>query len=101
VKTSPIRRDVTPNLPTPSRLGILQSEAGNRAQSVEKEAGNNTGANGGMTWANKSYKSVLIQSYNLNKTCRLDSLYSHSIIRVIAVNSEERIGKLDYPKSSK
>jgi len=30
---SPQTSEVTPYLPTPSRLGILQSEAGNRAQS--------------------------------------------------------------------
>ena len=37
VKVPPIRGDVTPNLPTPSRLGILQSEAGNRTQPDTKQ----------------------------------------------------------------
>ncbi|BDA71804.1 hypothetical protein CAL7716_065560 [Calothrix sp. PCC 7716] len=50
----PIRSDVTPYLPTVSRLGILQAEAGNRTQSVVKQAGDNTGVKGAMTWANKS-----------------------------------------------
>jgi hypothetical protein len=56
---------MTPYLPTVSILGIMQAEAGVRAQSVVKQAGNNTGANGRMTWVNKSYKSVLVSSYNL------------------------------------
>jgi RNA-directed DNA polymerase len=34
---------MTPYLPTVSILGIMQAEAGNRAQSVVKQAGNNTG----------------------------------------------------------
>jgi hypothetical protein len=66
---------VTPNLPTPSRLGILQSEAGNRAQLVVKQAGNNTSAKREMTRVNKSYKSVLTVSYNLKTKCRLHPLF--------------------------
>ncbi|WP_193200069.1 hypothetical protein [Nostoc sp. MG11] len=49
---------MTPELPTVSILGIMQAKAGSRAQSVVKQSGNNTGANGEMTWVNKSYKSV-------------------------------------------
>ncbi|MEO1559909.1 MAG: hypothetical protein AAFS12_09855 [Cyanobacteria bacterium J06632_19] len=44
---------MTPNLTTPDGLGIPRGEAGNRAQPVAKKAGNNTGANGEMIWANK------------------------------------------------
>lgn len=50
VKAPPLRRQLTPYLSTPSRLGILQSEAGSRAQSEETEAGSHTGANRGMSW---------------------------------------------------
>lgn len=53
MKTSPVRRDVTPNLPTPNRLEILQSEAGVRTQSEAKQVGC-TGVKGEMTWVNKS-----------------------------------------------
>jgi len=39
VKT-PLRRDaVTPNLPTLTRFGILEGEAGNRAQPEPKQIG--------------------------------------------------------------
>ena len=46
MKNLPVKGDVTPYLPTPSITTYIQSEAGNRAQSVAKQAGNNTGANG-------------------------------------------------------
>ncbi|WP_016875671.1 hypothetical protein ACF3DV_20765 [Chlorogloeopsis fritschii PCC 9212] len=49
----PLRRQVNPYLPTVTILGIMEAEAGNRAQSVAKQAGNNTGANGEMAWVNK------------------------------------------------
>jgi len=39
---------VTPYLPTVTILGIMEAEAGNRTQSVVKQAGNNTGVNGEM-----------------------------------------------------
>ncbi|WP_202895452.1 hypothetical protein [Iningainema tapete] len=45
---------MTPYLPTATILGIMETEAGNRAQSVVKQAGNNTGANGEMARVNKS-----------------------------------------------
>lgn len=50
----PLRRQVTPYLPTATILGIMETEAGNRAQSVVKQAGNNTGAKGEMARVNKS-----------------------------------------------
>ena len=49
-----LRRQVNPYLPTVTILGIMEAEAGNRAQSVAKQAGNNTGANGEMARVNKS-----------------------------------------------
>jgi putative transposase len=52
VKILPIWGDVTPNLPTPSKPGILQSEAGNRAQSGPSQIWH-TGANGETTWVNR------------------------------------------------
>lgn len=55
----PIRSDVTPYLPTVSRLGILQANAGNRAQSVVKQAGDNTGANGEMIWVKQVLEKCL------------------------------------------
>lgn len=50
---------MTPYLPTVSILEIMQAEAGNRAQSVVKQTGNNTGANGGMTWVKQVLKKCL------------------------------------------
>ena len=44
----PLRRQVTPYLPTVTILGIMEAEAGNRTQSVVKQAGTNTGVNGKM-----------------------------------------------------
>jgi len=38
VKVPPLKRQLTPYLSTPSRLGILQSEAGGRAQSEENRS---------------------------------------------------------------
>ncbi len=49
VKVPPSKGKTTPDLSTPSRLGILQSEAGNRAQSELKQI-RHTGANGEMIW---------------------------------------------------
>jgi len=37
VKVLPLWGQVTPNLTTPSKLGILLSEAGNRAQSEARQ----------------------------------------------------------------
>jgi hypothetical protein len=37
VKTPPLRRQLTPYLSTSSKLGILQNEAGSRAQSEAKQ----------------------------------------------------------------
>ncbi|MEM8676666.1 MAG: hypothetical protein AAGF83_22840 [Cyanobacteria bacterium P01_G01_bin.67] len=45
VKVPPLRRLVTPYLPTVTRLGIREAEAGNRTQSVEIKADSNTGVN--------------------------------------------------------
>ncbi len=45
MKTLPLKRKVTPELPTPSKLGILQSEAGDRTQSELKQI-RHTGVNG-------------------------------------------------------
>ena len=45
MKVPPVKGNVTPYLPTVSRFGILQAEAGNRTQSVEIKAGRNTGVN--------------------------------------------------------
>ncbi|KAF3886031.1 MULTISPECIES: hypothetical protein [Nostocales] len=42
----PLRRQLTPYLPTVNILEIMETEAGNRTQSVVKQAGNNTGVNG-------------------------------------------------------
>lgn len=100
-KVPPLRRQVTPYLPTLSRLGILQGEAGNRTQSVVKQAGNNTGVNGEMAGVNKSLKSVSSKSYNLNNQCRLHPLYFSQNKHSVAAISEKRIGKVDCPKPSK
>ena len=53
VKAPSLRRKLTLYLTTVSRLGILQAEAGNRTQSVAKQAGNNTGVNEEMSWLNR------------------------------------------------
>lgn len=49
----PLRRQVTPYLPTVTVLGITEAEAGNRTQPEPKQEWH-TGVNGGMTWVNKS-----------------------------------------------
>ncbi|WP_414590203.1 hypothetical protein [Scytonema sp. PCC 10023] len=54
----PLRRQVTPDLSTPSRLGNLQSEAGNRAQSEVKQE-DHTGANGEMAWVKQVLEKCL------------------------------------------
>ena len=52
VQVPPLRRKMTLDLPTLSKLEILQGEAGNRTQSGAK-ADMNPGVNEGMTWANR------------------------------------------------
>lgn len=47
-----MRRQVTPYLTTPSRLGNLWGEAGSRAQSELKQI-RHTGAKREMIWANR------------------------------------------------
>lgn len=54
----PLRRQVTPDLPTVTILGIMEAEAGNRMQSVVKQAGNNTGVNGKVTLGKTSPRKV-------------------------------------------
>jgi hypothetical protein len=49
VKNLPLRRKVTPNLPTVTRLGIREAEAGNRTQSELKQI-RHTGVNGETAW---------------------------------------------------
>ena len=69
----PLRRQVTPDLPTVSRLGNLQAEAGNRTQSEPKQV-RHTGVNGKIAWVNKSWKSVSQSSHNLETKCELHPL---------------------------
>ena len=60
-----VRRNVTLYLTTPSRLGILQSEAGNK-DAIRAKTGRHTGVNEGMTWVKRFYKNVLRLRLNLN-----------------------------------
>ena len=52
VKVPPLKRLVTPYLPTVGRLGILQAEAGNRTQSELKQI-RYTGVNRETSWVNR------------------------------------------------
>ena len=49
VEVPPSRRKMTLYLPPPSKLGILQSEAGDRTQSELKQI-RHTGVNGETAW---------------------------------------------------
>jgi hypothetical protein len=76
VKVPPIWGDVTPNLPTPSKPGILQSEAGNRAQSGIKQIGS-------LALKGKQVlKKCLIQKPQSEFKCELDSLHPRSVFNM-------------------
>ncbi len=68
VKIPPLRRQVTLYLTTLGRLGNLWGEAGIRAQSGLKQI-RFPGANGETARVNKTWKSILLVSSNLNNKC--------------------------------
>jgi hypothetical protein len=58
VKTLPLKRKVTPNLPTMTRLGIREVEAGNRTQSELNRLGTSR-VNGETAWIKQVLKKCL------------------------------------------
>jgi hypothetical protein len=74
----------------------MEAEAGNRTQSVVKQAGNNTGVNGEMVRVKQVLEKCLTPKMQPDHKMHTSSSTPSQHLGVIAVISEGRIGKLDY-----
>ncbi|AOW99771.1 hypothetical protein BJP34_10160 [Moorena producens PAL-8-15-08-1] len=102
VKTHPLRKQVTPYLGHTEQAATLQSEAGTRAELEVKQISHTT-AKGETTWVTvaKILKKCLMALPQSGKQCANASSNPHRTIPTVSVTFEERIGKMDCPKSSK